>query len=267
MEKTDRQTGRVVAHGMQMALPMDRRRFLQLGGGLAFAAGLGGLGLPAFAQGDDTLTMAIPADTGGWDNVYVRDRDTDGDDVLDEDGAVATILVSATAAGVPGDGISNGCSTIGISKMPPVEVLEQYYPVLFEEFALAEGSGGAGAHRGGFGIRYAIRIRRGEARVSMVMDHGRVGPQGALGGRDGGVNTVMVEQGGKIYRPPHLSKDQDIEVGPGDVVRVTTPGGGGYGDPAKRSPDLIERDLRRGYYTAEQVRTLFGAQAVPKAAE
>ncbi len=166
-----------------------------------------------------------------------------------------------------GDGLSNGCSTIGISKMPPVEVLEQYYPVLFEEFALAEGSGGAGEHRGGFGIRYAIRIRRGEARVSMVMDHGRVGPQGALGGRDGGVNTVLVEQGGKIYRPPHLSKDQDIEVGPGDVVRVTTPGGGGYGDPAKRSPALIERDLRRGYYTPEQIRVLFGAQAVPKAAE
>jgi len=166
-----------------------------------------------------------------------------------------------------GDGLSNGCSTIGISKMPPVEVLEQYYPVLFEEFALAEGSGGAGEHRGGFGIRYAIRIRRGEARVSMVMDHGRVGPQGALGGRDGGVNTVMVEQGGKIYRPPHLSKDQDIEVGPGDVVRVTTPGGGGYGDPAKRSPALVERDLRRGYYTPEQVRALFGAHTLPKAAE
>jgi N-methylhydantoinase B len=166
-----------------------------------------------------------------------------------------------------GDGLSNGCSTIGISKMPPVEVLEQYYPVLFEEFALAEGSGGAGERRGGFGIRYAIKIRRGEARVSMVMDHGRVGPQGALGGSDGGVNTVLVEQGGKIYRPPHLSKDQDIEVGPGDVVRVSTPGGGGYGDPAKRSPALIERDLRRGYYTPEQVRTLFGVHALPKAAE
>ncbi|MBL8674400.1 MAG: hydantoinase B/oxoprolinase family protein, partial [Rhodospirillales bacterium] len=67
-----------------------------------------------------------------------------------------------------GDGLSNGCSTIGISKMQPVEVMEQYDPVLFEEFALAEGSGGAGEHRGGFGIRYAIRIRRGEARVSMV---------------------------------------------------------------------------------------------------
>ena len=82
-----------------------------------------------------------------------------------------------------GDGLSNGCSTIGISKMPPVEVLEQFYPILFEEFSLREGSGGAGEFRGGFGINYAIKLRRGEARVSMVMDHGRTGPQGVLGGR------------------------------------------------------------------------------------
>ena len=157
-----------------------------------------------------------------------------------------------------GDGLSNGCSTIGISKMPPVEVLEQFYPILFEEFSLREGSGGAGEFRGGFGINYAIKLRRGEARVSMVMDHGRTGPQGALGGEAGGVNTVVVTQGNKTYRPPHLSKDQDIEIGVGDVVRVQTPGGGGFGDPAKRKPELIERDIARGYYTREQAKAKFG---------
>ena len=157
-----------------------------------------------------------------------------------------------------GDGLTNGCSTIGISKMPPVEVLEQFYPILFEEFSLREGSGGAGEFRGGFGINYAIKLRRGEARVSMVMDHGRTGPQGALGGEAGGVNTVVVTQGNKTYRPPHLSKDQDIEIGVGDVVRVQTPGGGGFGDPAKRKPELIERDIARGYYTREQAKAKFG---------
>jgi N-methylhydantoinase B len=157
-----------------------------------------------------------------------------------------------------GDGLSNGCSTIGISKMPPVEVLEQFYPILFEEFSLREGSGGAGEFRGGFGINYAIKLLRGEARVSMVMDHGRTGPQGVLGGEAGGVNTVQVTQGSKTYRPPHLSKDQDIEIGVGDVVRVQTPGGGGFGDPAKRKPELIERDIARGYYTREQARERFG---------
>ncbi|WP_422001900.1 hydantoinase B/oxoprolinase family protein [Reyranella sp.] len=157
-----------------------------------------------------------------------------------------------------GDGLSNGCSTIGISKMPPVEVLEQFYPVLFEEFSLREGSGGAGEFRGGFGINYAIRLRRGEARVSMVMDHGRTGPQGVLGGGDGAVNTVAVEQGGRSYRPAHLSKDQDIQIGVGDVVRVSTPGGGGFGDPARRDPAAIARDVARGYYTEAESREKFG---------
>ena len=157
-----------------------------------------------------------------------------------------------------GDGLSNGCSTIGISKMPPVEVLEQFYPVLFEEFSLREGSGGAGEFRGGFGINYAIKLRRGAARVSMVMDHGRTGPQGVLGGHDGGTNLVQIDRGGRVYRPPHISKDQDIEIGVGDVVRVSTPGGGGFGDPAKRSRESIARDVVRGYYTEAEAREKFG---------
>ncbi len=157
-----------------------------------------------------------------------------------------------------GDGISNGCSTIGISKMPPIEVMEQYYPVLFDEFSLYQGSGGAGASRGGFGVNYTIRIRRGQALASMVMDHGRTGPLGALGGAAGGVNKVAVEISGQEYRPPHLSKDQDIQLSPGDRIRVSTPGGGGYGDPFKRNPEKVAKDVARGYYSREQAQQLFG---------
>ncbi|MEL3892863.1 hydantoinase B/oxoprolinase family protein [Ferrovibrio sp. MS7] len=161
-----------------------------------------------------------------------------------------------------GDGISNGCSTIGISKTTPIEVMEQYYPVLFEEYSLHEGSGGAGKYRGGFGVNYTIRLRRGEARASMVMDHGRTGPRGVLGGEDGGLNTVLIERdnSGK-YVPPHLSKDQDIAIKVGDRVRVSTPGGGGYGDPAARDAAAIERDIARGYYTREQAVARFGRRA------
>jgi N-methylhydantoinase B len=157
-----------------------------------------------------------------------------------------------------GDGISNGCSTIGISKTTPIEVMEQYYPVLFEEYSLHEGSGGAGKRRGGFGVNYKIRLRRGQARASMVMDHGRTGPLGALGGADGGVNRVTVTRGGRDYTPPHLSKDQNIEIGPGDIVAVSTPGGGGYGEPFTREPELVLADVKRGYYTQAQARERFG---------
>jgi N-methylhydantoinase B len=157
-----------------------------------------------------------------------------------------------------GDGLSNGCSTIGISKTTPIEVMEQLYPVLFEEYSLHEGSGGAGEHRGGFGVNYKIRLRRGEAKASMVMDHGRTGPQGALGGRDGGLNTVELTRGGQAYVPEHLSKDQGIELQAGDLISVSTPGGGGYGEPATRSRASIERDIARGYYTREAAQKMYG---------
>ena len=156
------------------------------------------------------------------------------------------------------DGLSNGCSTIGISKSPPIEVMEQAYPILYRHYALREGSGGAGRHRGGFGLSYEIELLRGEARASFVMDHGRFGPQGALGGEDGAVNTVTVWRGGEPHVPKHLSKEQDIPMRPGDRVAVATPGGGGYGDPRERDQALVRRDLELGYYTPKEAAEKFG---------
>ena len=156
------------------------------------------------------------------------------------------------------DGLSNGCSTIGISKAPPVEIMEQNFPVLYRHYALHEGSGGAGQHRGGFGLDYEIELLRGTARASFVMDHGRSGPQGALGGKDGGVNRVEVTQAGVMMVPEHLSKAQDIVLGPGDSVRVRTPGGGGYGDPGLRDASVVAEDVRLGRYSADQSAKLYG---------
>ncbi|WP_102222581.1 hydantoinase B/oxoprolinase family protein [Acidimangrovimonas sediminis] len=156
------------------------------------------------------------------------------------------------------DGLANGCSTIGISKAPPVEIMEQQFPVLYHHYALHEGSGGAGRHRGGFGLDYLLELRRGAARASFVMDHGRFGPQGALGGGDGAPNAVTVWRGEEAYTPGHLSKEQDIALAPGDRVHVRTPGGGGYGDPMTRDPMAVAEDVRLGRYTTEQARDLFG---------
>lgn len=157
-----------------------------------------------------------------------------------------------------GDGLANGCSTIGISKAPPVEIMEQAYPVLYHRYALREGSGGAGRMRGGFGLDYEVELRRGQATASFVMDHGRFGPQGAMGGGDGAVNEVTVWQNGVAYTPLHLSKEQDIPMVPGDRVRVRTPGGGGYGDPFAREVEAVAEDVRLERYTADQARERFG---------
>lgn len=156
------------------------------------------------------------------------------------------------------DGLSNGCSTIGISKAPPVEIMEQAFPILYHRYALHDGSGGAGKHRGGFGLDYEVELLRGNARASFVMDHGRFGPQGALGGADGKQNQVTVWRSGESYVPEHLSKEQDIALQPGDRVHVRTPGGGGYGDAFTRDPDAVLIDVELERYSVDQARELFG---------
>jgi N-methylhydantoinase B len=207
----------------------------------------------------DALVKAIPGDLFAAPAGTSGNLALGGFDPVRNRSYVMYVISGGGYGGSPAsDGISNGCSTIGISKTTPIEVMEQYYPVLFDEYSLHEGSGGAGQNRGGFGVNYAIRLRRGQARASMVMDHGRTGPLGALGGADGGVNLVAIERGTETYRPLHLSKDQDIPLAPGDVVRVSTPGGGGYGEPFKREPAKVARDVARGYYTRTQAETRFG---------
>ena len=206
----------------------------------------------ALAKAIPQQLFAAPAGTSG--NLGIG-----GTDPKTGQAYVMYVISGGGYGGSPlGDGLSNGCSTIGISKTTPVEIMEQRYPVLFEEFSLHEGSGGAGEHRGGFGVNYKIRIRRGEATASMVMDHGRTGPQGAVGGADGGLNTVRIVKDGVDYVPPHLSKDQSVALKQGDLICVSTPGGGGFGEPAARSRMDIERDIVRGYYSREEAQRRYG---------
>jgi len=150
------------------------------------------------------------------------------------------------------DGLTNGCSTVGISKTQPVEILEQHYPLVFEEYALREGSSGAGRHRGGYGVNYRVRLLRGSAKASFLMDHGRDGPPGLIGGAPGARNELLVGQNGVVAIPEHLSKGEGYELEAGDWVQVRTPGGGGYGDPRERDPARVRLDVKRGYISAEE---------------
>ncbi|WP_426956632.1 hydantoinase B/oxoprolinase family protein [Muricoccus radiodurans] len=204
------------------------------------------------------LVQAVP------DLVWAAPAGTSGNFALgghDPQRGADYVMYQITGGGYGGtaaaDGLTNGCSTIGISKTPPVEVMEQIFPVLFRRFALREGSGGAGAQRGGFGVSYEVELLRGEARASFVMDHGRLGPPGVLGGADGAANVVRVHRGDGTTIPKHLSKDQGIPLRPGDRVEVLTPGGGGYGAPSARDPALVARDVARGYYTPDEASSLW----------
>ncbi|GGO51225.1 N-methylhydantoinase B [Roseovarius pacificus] len=146
-----------------------------------------------------------------------------------------------------GDGLNNGCSTIGISKSQPVEILEQRYPILFDSYRLRTGSGGAGRHRGGMGVSYRLRLLRGQGKASFLMEHGRYGPPGILGGEAGDPNRIRIGQGDRVIEPEHRSKGEDFVLCPGDWIEVNTPGGGGYGPAADRADEAVARDRLQGY--------------------
>ena len=206
----------------------------------------------ALGQAIPELTFAGPAGTSGNFSLGGFDPETGRSYVM-------YIFTGGGYGGwYGGDGISNGTSTIGISKSQPVEVLEQQFPVLFETFELRDGSAGAGRWRGGLGVSYKVRLLRGEAKASFMMDHGRTGPFGMLGGEPGALNDISVSQGGTLSRPAFGSKGDGFELAEGDWVYVNTPGGGGYGRPEERPGDLIERDVSRGYLTREQAEAYRG---------
>src|SRR5438874_2448514 len=109
----------------------------------------------------------------------------------------------------------------------PTEALELAYPVRVERHELRTGSGGAGRHRGGDGIIRELRVLDA-CRLSILSERRRHAPQGRGGGEAGepGRNLLNGEElPGKVTREP----------GPGDVVRIETPGGGGYDSPGLSS--------------------------------
>jgi len=106
------------------------------------------------------------------------------------------------------------------------EILEQRYPVRLERFAVRRGSGGAGCHPGGDGLLRRIRFLQ-PASVSVLTQHRRVAPYGLHGGAPGACGAQRVERASGEVVP--LGPCDGVEVGPGDVLTVETPGGGGWG--------------------------------------
>jgi N-methylhydantoinase B len=139
----------------------------------------------------------------------------------------------------------------------PVEVLESEAPVLVRKFGLLPDSEGAGQYRGGFGLEYELEVRHPSAVVVMRgKDRHRFTSWGAVGGQAGAVNSnaSLAPNGerrdiGKrtVYRP-------ELH----EVIRLTSGGGGGYGDPFTRDPHAVARDVSAGLVSHERAANVYG---------
>jgi len=147
-----------------------------------------------------------------------------------------------------GDGLNHGNNPISTATIPPVEILESLYPVMFTQWALRPDSGGPGRHRGGLGAIYEVEaLAESGAEVFVLGERGKYPPFGVNGGGPAALNRFVYETDAGERTPPLVSKATDIRIRPGQKVRLETPGGGGFGDPGSRDPQQVARDVRFGY--------------------
>ena len=147
-----------------------------------------------------------------------------------------------------GDG-ANGfsCGLHNIANAP-VELLENTFPVTFERYRLAPDTGGAGAQRGGCGLDRWFRIDAPAGTLACNFDRFKTRPYGLLGGLPAAASRATLQRAdGTVVEL--ASKVPSLPIGRGDVFRLTTAGGGGYGDPARRDRAAIEADIENGYVT------------------
>jgi N-methylhydantoinase B len=159
-----------------------------------------------------------------------------------------------------GDGLNHGNAPISTATIPPLEILEAAYPVMFTQWALRTDSGGPGRHRGGLGAVYELELLEEEADVFLFGERGRFAPQGVVGGGPGALNRFTFEVAGGTAEPPMVSKMVGLKIKRGQRLHLETPGGGGYGPPAERAVSAIAEDVRLGYVSAEAAARDYGVQ-------
>src|SRR5580704_10049767 len=151
-----------------------------------------------------------------------------------------------------GDGLNHSNNPISTATIPPVEILESLYPVMFTQWALRPDSGGPGRHRGGLGAIYEIEaLADGGADVFLIGERGKFPPFGVNGGKGAALNRFVYETDAGAKTPALVSKITAVKIRRGQKVRLETPGGGGFGDPRTRDPARVARDVALGYVSRQ----------------
>lgn len=150
---------------------------------------------------------------------------------------------------------ANGANT-------PVEIFESDTPLIVLERALIQDSGGAGKMRGGLGQTMVIKVPddefapKGEVTIGIQGGRYKYPPEGLFGGKEGARAKFLIN--GEPGDPAGLTFCK-----PGDVIAFYSAGGGGYGDPFERDPELVKRDVIYGYVSVEKAQEEYGVVLDP----
>jgi len=159
------------------------------------------------------------------------------------------------------DGLHHANNPISTATIPPVEILEAANPVMFTQWALRPDSGGPGLHRGGVGAVYEIEaLAPGVTEIALLGERGRFAPFGVAGGGPGAMNAFRWDTAEGAATPPMASKVVGVSIHQGQLLRLESPGGGGWGDPMARPVEAVARDIRLGHVGAAAAERDYGVR-------
>jgi len=178
---------------------------------------------------------------------------------IDEEGTPWTFYetIGGGSGGRPGmDGVDGIHVNMTNTMNTPIEALEMYLPLRFAAYSLRADSGGPGEWRGGCGIERTWTLLAQRATLSILAERTKTQPWGLHGGRHGALGEYLLRRrDGSITKLPSkctVSLERD------DTLIIRTPGGGGYGDPLGRRPDLVLRDVLNGLVSPETAENEYG---------
>ena len=150
------------------------------------------------------------------------------------------------------DAVSTGTSN---QMNIPVESIEMDYPVRIVRYELVPDSGGSGKYRGGLGILREYEMLADSATFNVRGDRAAFAPRGLYGGGNGSFSAFFLEAGGETKKIP--SKFGGT-IKRGQHLRITTPGGGGFGAPAEHDRAALAKDCVDGKITAGKIKQDYG---------
>ncbi len=155
------------------------------------------------------------------------------------------------------DGATAVQTAVSNSRNIPVEVVELDYPLQVERYELVPDSGGPGTWRGGLSYRRRVRVLGHEARAFVTGNGLRVGTWGLDGGQPAPLGRLVLGEG---VAPFVLGRGT---IPAGATVELVPSGGGGHGDPRRRDPDRVRRDVREGKVSPAAARAVYGVDIEP----
>ncbi len=187
--------------------------------------------------------------------------------ILAGDGAIGTdsvfifheVIAGGGGASLQSDGLSGVQVNMTNTSNMPIEATEmEFTKILARKYELKEDTGGAGERRGGLGIERELEILQDNVLYTGLGDRHKFHPWGLAGGQAGGSGAFyrVRAKDGSVTRMGHKTTSLPLEKG--DIIRVVTPGAGGYGNPLRRPAEAVLKDVMEKKVSVQAAETVYG---------